>query len=59
MIRNISGPLCYFASAMAKFLSFIALVFILAGCGSGVTGPCAKEDQDPTGICANSHGEVD
>jgi hypothetical protein len=42
---------------LLKLLALIALVLVLAGCGGHVT-PCVNEDLDPTGICANSHGEV-
>ena len=48
------------AYGATRVLALIALIFVLAGCGGpGVTGPCVNEDQDPTGICANSHSETD
>jgi hypothetical protein len=35
----------------------LVLIFVLTGCGSGVTGPC--DDSDPVGPCATSHGHTD
>jgi hypothetical protein len=40
---------------MFKLLAFVALIFVLSGCG-GATTPC--NDADPVGICAGSHSHV-
>jgi hypothetical protein len=45
---------------MSRLGIFLAVLFGLAGCASGVTGPCGgvAEAQDPTGICASSHSKT-
>ena len=37
-------------------LLLAAMMFRLAACASGVTGPC--DDSDPVGPCATSHSQV-
>jgi uncharacterized protein YceK len=39
---------------MTKTLLLLAMMLLLAGCGS--TTPC--DDSDPAGICANAHRTV-
>jgi hypothetical protein len=46
--------LIYLVAAMSKTLLLLALMLLLAGCGS--TTPC--DDSDPVGICANAHRTV-
>jgi hypothetical protein len=41
---------------MSKLSVLIAVIFVLAGCGGGVTGPC--DDSDPVGVCATSHSHT-
>jgi hypothetical protein len=37
-------------------MALFTLIFVLAGCGGGVTTPC--DDSDPVGICAGSHSHT-
>jgi hypothetical protein len=44
------------ATAGFRLLALVSVIlFGLADCAGGVTGPC--DDSDPVGICANSHGQ--